>query len=132
MHNHRCVHWMGSSLKDLSRFPSKTQRTIGFMLWKLQSGTTDESITPPTGDPVFRGASVREIVEDHASDTYRTIVTLEHEEAIYVLHAFKKKSKSGRSTPQADIDRIKERLKAVDAFRVSPEGLALRRARGSP
>jgi len=57
---------------------------------------------------------------------------VEHEEAIYVLHAFKKKSKSGRATPQADIDRIKERLKAVDVFRASPPGMALRRADASP
>lgn len=102
------------------------------MLWKLQRGNTDPSIKPLTGDPALRGAKVREIVEDHATDTYRTVVTVEHEEAIYVLHAFKKKSRSGRATPQADIERIKARLKAVDAFRASPEGMALRRARGSP
>ena len=105
---------------------------MGFMLWKLQTSNTDPSIKPLTGDLAFRGAKVREIVEDHATDTYRTVVTVEHEEAIYVLHAFKKKSKSGRATPQADIDRIKERLKAVDAFRASPEGMALRRTLGSP
>lgn len=102
------------------------------MLWKLQNGGINRSIKPLTGDPAFRGANVREIVEDHATDTYRTVVTVEHEEAIYVLHAFKKKSKSGRATPRADIERIKERLKTVDAFRASPEGIALRPARGSP
>lgn len=105
---------------------------MGFMLWKLQRGVSDPSVKPLTGDPAFRGAKVREIVEDHATDTYRTVITVEHDEAIYVLHAFKKKSKSGRATPQADLDRIKERLKAVDAFRASPEGMALRRTRGSP
>lgn len=60
------------------------------MLWKLQTGSSDDAIKPLTGDPTFRGAKVREIVEDHATDTYRTVVTVEHEEAIYVLHAFKK------------------------------------------
>ena len=126
------IQWVGSSLKDLQSFPPSVQRSAGFMLWKLQLGNTDPSIKPLTGDPAFRGAKVREIVEDHASDTYRTVVTVEHEEAVYVLHAFKKKSKSGRATPQADIERIKKRLKAVDAFRASPEGMALRRARSSP
>lgn len=132
MSNEKRVFWAGSSRKDLRKFPSLIQRSMGFMLWKLQVGATDPSIKPLTGDPAFRGAKVREIVEDHTTDTYRTVVTVEHEEAIYVLHAFKKKSKSGRATPRADIERIKQRLRAVDAFRASPEGMALRRARGSP
>jgi phage-related protein len=34
-------------------------------------------------------------------------------EAVYILHAFKKKSKRGRKTPQTDIDLIKRRLKAA-------------------
>lgn len=128
----RKLQWMGSALRDIRSFPANVQRSMGYLLWNLQSGYTDPSIKPLTGDPVFRGSKVRELFEDYVTDTYRTVVTVEHEEAVYVLHAFKKKSKSGRSTPQTDIDRIKERLKAVDAFRASPEGLALRRARGSP
>lgn len=125
------IEWVASSLKDLSDFPMSVQRTVGYMLWKLQTGNTAPSIKPLTGDPVFRGTRVREIVEDYATDTCRAVVTVEHEEAIYVLHAFKKKSKSGRATPKADIERIKERLKAVDAFRASPEGMALRRMAAS-
>ncbi len=125
------VIWISSSLKDLTTFPKPVQRTVGFMLWKLQNGSSDRSIKPLTGDPAFRGAAVREIVDHFATDTYRTVVTVEFNEAIYVLHAFKKKSKSGRSTPQAEIDRIKERLKAVIAYRASPEGWATHNAGGS-
>ena len=39
--------------------------------------------------------------------------------AVYVLHAFKKKSKRGIKTPQSDIDLIKQRLKAAEADHAS-------------
>lgn len=38
---------------------------------------------------------------------------------VYVLDAFKKKSKSGKATPKADLDRIAERLKAAKALHKS-------------
>ena len=43
----------------------------------------------------FSGASVIEIVEDFEGNTYRAVYTVKFAEAIYVLHAFQKKSKSG-------------------------------------
>ncbi len=36
-----------------------------------------------------------EIVEDHRGDTYRTVYTVRFEGAVYVLHAFRKKSPKG-------------------------------------
>ena len=40
-------------------------------------------------------------------------------DAIYVLHAFQKKSKTGRETPKADIDMIERRMR--EAERISQE-----------
>lgn len=54
-----------------------------------------------------------EIVEEHQSGTYRAVYTVKFAEAVYVLHAFQKKSKKGRATPESDIDIIKTRLKAA-------------------
>ena len=48
-------------------------------------------------------------------DAYRAVYTVRFATAVYVLHAFKKKSKSGIKTPQADIDWIKRRLKDAEA-----------------
>ena len=48
-------------------------------------------------------------------DTYRAVYTVRLESAVYVLHAFKKKSKQGSKTPQSDIDLIKRRLKDAEA-----------------
>jgi phage-related protein len=51
-----------------------------------------------------------ELIEDFAGDTYRAVYTVRFAAAIYILHAFKKKSKRGRKTPQSDIDLIRRRL----------------------
>ena len=90
---------------------------MGFCLRKLQEGQDDERVKPMTGHDKFKGSRVREIIDDYDTDTYRTVVAAKFPEALYVLHAFKKKSKRGISTPQKDIDLIVERLKAVEELR---------------
>ena len=50
-----------------------------------------------------------EIAVRYAGDAYRTVVAAQLGEKIYVLHAFKKKSKKGIATPKQDIDLIKQR-----------------------
>ncbi len=62
----------------------------------------------------FGGRSVLEIVAPCAGDTYRAVYTVRFEDAIYVLHAFQKKSKRGLSTPKKEIDLIKQRLAAAE------------------
>lgn len=58
---------------------------------------------------------VPEIIVDHFGDTYRTVYTVSFREAVYVLHAFKKKSKTGRSTPKYEMDLVRRRLKAAQS-----------------
>jgi phage-related protein len=55
----------------------------------------------------FGGAGVLEVVADHDGNTFRAIYTLRFAEAVFVLHAFQKKSKQGAATPKADIDLLK-------------------------
>jgi len=59
----------------------------------------------------FSSVSVIEIVEDFDGNTYRAVYTVRFAEAVYVLHAFQKKSKSGIATPKRDLDLIVERFK---------------------
>ncbi len=54
-----------------------------------------------------------ELVENYASNTYRAVYTVKFEKAVFVLHAFQKKSKTGIATPKADLDLIKRRLSAA-------------------
>jgi phage-related protein len=58
-----------------------------------------------------QGASVLEIVERDRSGTYRCVYTVKFQTAVYVLHAFQKKSHKGIATPKEDIEMIKRRFK---------------------
>lgn len=61
----------------------------------------------------FGGAGVLELVEYDGWGTYRAVYTVKFEEAVFVLHAFQKKSRSGIATNKEDLDIIRVRLKAA-------------------
>ena len=100
--------WVRSSKEDLKEFPETAQSHIGFALQMAQRGGKHSGAKPMRG---FGGASIIEIVEDYGGDTYRVVYTVKFEVAIYVLHAFKKKSKTGTATPKHELSLIGERLK---------------------
>jgi phage-related protein len=105
--------WVGSSKDDLLAFPGPVQDELGTALSVAQFGGKHPSAKPWRGE----GPGVFEIVEDHRGDTYRTVYTVRFEQAIYVLHAFQKKSPSGIRTSRKDIDLISRRLnEARDDF----------------
>lgn len=56
-----------------------------------------------------------ELVANHVGDTFRAVYTVKFATAIYVLHAFQKKSKSGIKTPTEDMELVQRRLKAAEA-----------------
>jgi phage-related protein len=63
------------------------------------------------------------LIENHAGDTYRAVYTVKFAKAVFVLHAFQKKSKHGIATPKADIDLIRSRLSAAaDTYQRLYEG----------
>lgn len=62
----------------------------------------------------FGAAAVLEIVEDDDGNTYRAVYTVRFSGVVYVLHAFQKKSKRGRKTPQADLKVVRSRLKLAE------------------
>jgi phage-related protein len=101
------LYWMGATLKDLRQSPEEVKDGIGYALELVQSGGKPATAKPLKG---FRGASVLEIVEDHVGSTWRAVYTVEFASAIYVLHFFQKKSKTGIATPQRHIDLIKRHL----------------------
>ena len=55
-----------------------------------------------------------EVIANHDGDTFRAVYTVRFASRVYVLDVFQKKSKSGIATPNADIDRIKARLKRAE------------------
>ena len=102
--------WAGSSKRDYRKFPEAVQDTFGFELFLAQTGQHPPSAKPLKGF----GSGTIELIEDFQGDTYRAVYTVRFREAIYVLHAFKKKSKRGVRTPPADIGLIMRRLKDAE------------------
>ena len=101
------VIWVGSSRKDLRAFPEPVQDHMGYARYVAQRGGKHRDTKTLTG---FGGAGVLEVVKDFRGDTFRAVYTLRYADAVYVLHAFQKKSKAGRKTPRRDIELIKQRL----------------------
>ncbi len=59
----------------------------------------------------FGGGAVVEVRESHDGNAYRAVYTVRYAEAVYVLHAFQKKSTKGIATPKLAINMIEKRLK---------------------
>jgi phage-related protein len=105
------VRWIGSSRTDLRTFPKTVQRDVGQALYAAQLGEEYPSVKPLKG---FGGRSVLEIVATDIGATYRAVYTVKFADAIYVLHAFQKKSKRGIATPGKEIDLVRQRLAAAE------------------
>jgi phage-related protein len=115
--------WVGSSRKDFQEFPDPVKDGMGYALYVAQQGGKHDDAKPLKG---FSGAGVLEIVSAHHGDAFRAMYTAQLAGAVYVLHAFQKKSKTGRETPKGDIELIKQRL--AQAERIAKEdGLENRR-----
>lgn len=102
--------WLGRTMQAVTDFPPEVKRQVGFALRLAQKGRKPEGVKPLTGEKDFKGAAVLEIVEDDDGNTYRTAYAAKFAGAVYVLHAFQKKSTKGVATPRKDIDLIKARL----------------------
>ena len=105
-----CI-FIGSSLKDLKRFPAKVQNRVGYALSQVQDGDEPISAKALKG---FGGRAILELVDDFDSDTYRAVYTVRFAGVVYVLHAFQKKAKKGIATPRQDLDLIKSRLRDAE------------------
>ncbi len=105
------VRWVGSSQKSIRELPKPIRKTFGYALDDAQVGAIHPSVKPLQG---FGGAGVLEVVESDDGSTYRCVYTVKFAKAIYVLHVFQKKSKSGKKTPKHEIDLVKQRLKTAE------------------
>jgi phage-related protein len=98
------------SRRDLKNFPSPVQRHVGQALYAAQRGEEYPSVKALQG---FGGRAVLEIVVSHKGETYRAVYTVRFHDAVYVLHAFQKKSKQGIATPLKEIELVRQRLAAA-------------------
>lgn len=105
-------YFVGSSRKEINGFPQSVREDIGFAIFTAQLGGKHRSAKSLKG---FGGAGVLEIVKNYHGDTWRAIYTVRFGEALYVLHAFQKKSKTGIKTPAHVMATVRSRLKVAEA-----------------
>jgi len=108
----RPLNFVGSARDDLRAFPKDVRDVVGYALFLAQEGNKHADAKPLRG---FGGGSVLEVVDDYNGDTYRAVYTVRFKDAVYLLHAFKKKSRRGIETPKSDLYLIKVRLKQAEA-----------------
>jgi phage-related protein len=103
----RPIVWVGSSKDDISELPRGVKASFGLRLYELQQGGTPLDMRPVTQF----GSGVYELRESFETNAYRLVYVVNLEKALYVLHAFMKKSKSGISLSKPDVALIDARLK---------------------
>ncbi|WP_293360224.1 MULTISPECIES: type II toxin-antitoxin system RelE/ParE family toxin [unclassified Microcoleus] len=81
------IRWVGPAREEIQSLPEEARKEAGFSLWTLQQG-----IQPPDFKPMsIVGKGVEEI-RIRTENDYRVFYIARFEEAIYVLHAFQKKT----------------------------------------
>ncbi len=103
------IRWVGSALEDLRRFTANARREAGYQLYRIQGGLVPTDWKPMS----IVGRGVYEIRIRGGRD-YRVFYVAALEEAVYVLHAFEKRTQKTRA---ADIELGTKRLAAVQRAR---------------
>ena len=98
--------FVGDSLKRLRAFPESARQDAGYQLDKVQRGQTPDDFRPMPS--IGKGVEEIRIWDD--SGTYRVIYAARLRDAVYVLHAFQKKT---QATSKRDIDVARQRLAQV-------------------
>lgn len=107
----RPVCFLGDSLKCIRDFPDDARHDLGYQLDKVQRGDQPEDFKPMPGI----GKGVEEIRVSEPSGAYRVIYVARRAEAVYVLHAFQKKT---QATPKKDLEVARHRFRMLQGGRV--------------
>jgi phage-related protein len=101
----RELRFVGTSLDDLARFPAQAKRAAGFELWQVQN-----ALDPSDWKPMPAvGVGVREI-RIHVGGEWRVLCVARFGAAVYVLHAFRKKT---QRTLRSDIELAMRRYREI-------------------
>jgi phage-related protein len=101
--------WVGCSRSDIKAFPAAARRQAGYQLQRVQQG-----LDPSDWKPMRTvGVGVREI-RIHVGTAHRVFYLARLGEAVYVLHAFQKRS---RKTAKRDLEIGRERYRDLVARR---------------
>ena len=107
--NIRPISWIKAAQKDFRKFPKGAQDKIAAALEAAAEHEKADIAKPMKG----LGSGVFEVALAYRGDAFRTVYAVQFEDAIWVVHAFQKKSKTGIKTPQEEIDVVRQRLKRL-------------------
>jgi phage-related protein len=101
--------WIADSRARVKSFPDGIRDDFGYALYGAQLGETSPKARPLHG----LGSGVMEIAANEQGGTWRAVYTVSIGDAIYVVHAFQKKSKTGIATPESELEVIRQRLRQL-------------------
>jgi phage-related protein len=108
-HELKEIRWRGDSREVAHDFPKGARLKLGKELTRIQMG-----MQPRDGKWLIEvGQGAQEIRIAHSKEAYRVIYVAVFSEAVYVLHAFHKKSKTGRTTSRAELDLAARRYREL-------------------
>lgn len=100
------IAFLGTSLDDLRGFPGSARREIGYQLDRVQRGLEPDDWKPmPTVGPNVREVRVRDRM-----GAFRAIYVVARLEAVFVLHAFQKKT---QQTLKRDLNLAEARFREL-------------------
>jgi len=103
------LEFLGSSQKDLREMPANVRHALGIELLTVQYGGEPSDFKPMPDV----GAGTYEIrYRDSANGAFRVMYVAKFTDAVYVLHAFQKKT---QKTAKYDIDLAAKRYKMIGA-----------------
>lgn len=101
----KTLRFVGSSLDDLRDFPAEARRQVGFDLYAIQRG-----LEPSDWNPMHSvGAGVQEL-RIHVLGEWRVLYVAKFADAVYILHAFQKKTQKTRGE---DIELARRRYRQL-------------------
>ena len=106
--------WLGNSRETIRAFPDDVRKIAGFQLWRVKRGLDPNDWKPMPSV----GLGVQEI-RIHTGTEHRVLYIAKFAEAVYVLHAFEKRT---RRTPKEDLDVARQRLRLLINQRARRKG----------
>ena len=106
--------WVGDSRQVVRGFPEAARQIAGFQLWRVQLGLEPNDWKPMPSV----GLGVQEI-RIHTGVEHRVLYVAKFAEAVYVLHAFEKRT---RQTPKDDVELARSRLRLLLSQRARRKG----------
>ncbi len=105
----RAISWIRAARKLAEQFPHEVREEAFDALEIAAAGEKADCAKPLKGF----GPGVLELALEHRGEAYRVIYAVKIGDEIWVLHACKKKSKTGIKTPKRELEVARDRLKRL-------------------